>query len=630
MVTGIFGSISLADNRRIDTSLINQAKYGTTHAVQLKDIDNGQLGSVMICKDANHLTNFSLKESGDLIICADMTLYNREELINKLDMDMNAVDNELLIYAFRKWKYKCVEHLIGDFAFVIWDTSEKELFCARDQIGIRPFYYCRFKKGFAFASELRILKSFNKATLTLCKEFLYDTLITDISDKSLTAFEEIFRLPPAHYIVYKHGSILIQKYWQLNPEQEIRYQTEDDYIAHFSEMLKNTVKSRCGEVTKFGSELSGGLDSTAITCIASEFVKDSKIQFSAFSNTLPVYHNTVMKDEREHILKVLELRKIHWYEVNELKICIPDLIEQTLNLQSCFTQQRFHMFNKGLFEAAAKFGSRVLLSGFGGDEMVSARTGNAWNDLIDNKQWKYFYQDLKYYTFLPKAVLKGLKVLVAYQLKKNRKPGITSGIFTPGMLTRRFDSLPLQPQFVIDNQLKERYFKKHEKKAEMFLAYRQLQRINHQHVPQRLEYSYAAAANYGIQYRYPLLDIRLLQTYLSFPAWIKNRPGTDRYLFRQSLKGVIPEEIRLRADKTGAVIPHTYLRLKNDREMILDFIKKCAFKGDLNHIFDFSRFEGWIDALLERNPDEMNYLMPGAFYNYLMILYWFNRSNGKI
>ena len=284
------------------------------------------------------------------------------------------------------------------------------------------------------------------------------------------------------------------------------------------------------------------------------------------------------------------------------------------------------MFNKGIYEAAAQSGMEVLLSGFGGDEMVSVRTGNAWNDLLSERQWNHYFQALRHQTVLPKAVLRGLKTFLKYQLKKNKEPGITSGIFTPQMLTRRFGNLPLQPQFVTENHLKERYFSKHDRKVELFLAYRQLRRISHQHVPQRLEYSHAAAAYYGIQYRYPLLDIRLLQTFISYPSWMKNRPGTDRYLFRQALKGVIPETIRLRADKTGAVIPHTYLRLKKDRELILNFIQSCSTDSYLNQIFDFSRFENWLDALLERNPDDINYLMPGAFYNYLMILSWFTRQ----
>jgi asparagine synthase (glutamine-hydrolysing) len=627
MITGIFGSIHLQDKNRIPDYLKSEAKYGIPHTVHFEDIDHGQLGIILIRKYNNKLVNLPLQKHKDLVVCADITLYNRKELRSRLNIDDNSDDTELLIHSFRKWGLRCVEYLVGDFAFAIWNEQKQELFCARDQTGIRPFYYSKTEEGFVFGSEMNMPKSVYKNELTLNRDYFLDTLVAGISDKPFTAFKEIFRLPPAHYLIYRKGNIQIEKYWQLDPEQKIRYQNDDEYFAHFYEILQNVINDRCEGTSNIGSELSGGLDSTAVTCIASEYADNHKTPFTAYSNTLPINHNTVMKDEREHMLKVLEWRKMNWCEVNELKDSIPELIDHTLNLQGCFTQQRFHMFNKGIYEAAAKSGVEVLFSGFGGDEMVSARTGNAWNDLIREKQRNYFNQALKYHTFLPKAVLKGLKILLIYQLKKNREPGVTSGIFTPLMLTRRLKTLPLDPQFAIDNELKERYFQKHEKKAWLFLANRQLQRINHQHIPQRLVYSCAAADFYGIQYRYPLLDIRLLQTCLSFPAWIKNRPGTDRYLFRQSIKGVVPEEIRLRADKTGAVIPHMYLRLKKDRELILDFLNKCASEGNLNHIFDFSRFEGWLDALLERNPDEMNYLMPGAFYNYLMILWWFNRQN---
>ncbi|MBN2215129.1 MAG: hypothetical protein JW723_12880 [Bacteroidales bacterium] len=630
MITGIFGSVHLPDNNTIPAFLKNEAKYGTNHSVHFENIDYGQLGVVFIGEDKNQSANLPLQKLRDLVVCADITLYNRQELTSRLNVDNNPDDTELLISSYRKWGARCVEYLAGDFTFAIWDEQKQEIFCARDQMGLRPFYYSIHEKGFAFGSEMNMLKSVYKNELTLNRDYFLDTLVTGISDKPFTAFKEIFRLPPAHYLIYRKGKIYIEKYWQLNPEQKIRYRNDDEYIAHFYDNLKNAVETRCEGVSNIGSELSGGLDSTAITCITSHYANEHQKKFIAFSNTLPENHNTVMKDERDHMLKVIEWGKMNWFEVNELKETIPGLIENTLNLQGCFTQQRFHMFNKGIYEAAARSEIQVLLSGFGGDEMVSARTGNAWNDLIREKEWEHFYHALKYNTFLPKAVLKGLRILLKYQLKKNREQGKTTGVFTPGMLTRRFKKFALNPAFAAENQLKERYFQKHEKKAELCLAFRQLNRISHQHVPQRLEYSYAAAAYYGIQYRYPLLDIRLLQTCLSFPAWMKNRPGTDRYLFRQALKGVIPEEIRLRADKTGAVIPHTYLRLKKDRELILDFINMCASEGYLNHIFDFSRFEGWLDALIERNPDEMNYLMPGAFYNYLMILAWFNRQNGTM
>jgi asparagine synthase (glutamine-hydrolysing) len=630
MVTEVFGFLNIQDHAAASKKMADRVKYHVSYRWHETDVEEGRLGVVIIGESGEASVKIPLHQYEKLTICADISLYNKKELLSNLQLPINLNDTEILVHAFRKWGKNCCDYLTGDFAFAIWDSEKKELFCARDHMGMRPFFYTQTDGGFVFASELRMVKAIYGNNLSLNHNFLLDMLVTVISNKADTAFENIYRLPPAHRLIYCQGKITIEKYWQPDSGQRIRYRNDEEYIAHFFEILKNAVDIRCKGISDIGSELSGGLDSTAVTCIASQYADNNEIPFTAFSNTLPENHNTIMIDERAHILSVLDWKKIRWCEVNELKNNIPELIDHSIAVQGCFTQQRFHMFNKGIYEAAERSGIRVLLSGFGGDEMVSARTGNAWNDLIRGRQWEHFYQALRYNTFLPKAFLKGLKMLLMYHLKKNRNPGITSGIFTPLMLKRRLNNLPLHQQFFSDNQLGERYFNKHERKAEMFLADRQLQKIGHQHVPQRLEYSYAAAAYYGIQYRYPLFDIRLLQAVLSFPSWIKNRTGLDRYLFRQSLRGIIPESIRLRADKTGAVIPHTYLRLRKDKELIAGYLQKCSSDGYLNHIFDFSRFENWIEALLERNPDDMNYLMPGAFYNYLMIISWFDQSKTHI
>ncbi|HJX71834.1 MAG TPA: asparagine synthase-related protein, partial [Bacteroidales bacterium] len=353
MITGIFGSIHLPDNNVILKYFTSEAEYGINHAVHTKDIDNGQLCIVLIGGDKNKSADLPLLKLEDLVVCADATFYNREELKSKLNVDNNPDDTELLIQSYRKWGISCVDYLIGDFAFAIWNAQRQELFCARDQMGIRPFYYCQPEKGFAFASEMKILKSIYNNELTLNRDYFLDTLVTGISDKSCTAFDGIHRLPPAHYLIYRKGNIQVEEYWQLDPEQHIRYRNDDEYIAHFYENLMLAVESRCEGVTDIGSELSGGLDSTAVTCIASKYSDDNEITFTAFSNTLPENHNTIMKDEREHMIKVLEWEKMNWCEVNELKNSIPELIDHTLNLQGCFTQQRFHMFNKGIYEAAA-------------------------------------------------------------------------------------------------------------------------------------------------------------------------------------------------------------------------------------------------------------------------------------
>lgn len=143
------------------------------------------------------------------------------------------------------------------------------------------------------------------------------------------------------------------------------------------------------------------------------------------------------------------------------------------------------------------------------------------------------------------------------------------------------------------------------------------------HVPQRMEYCYAAAAQYGIEYRYPLLDEDLIRTYLSFPPWVKQHHGNNRYVFREAIRGFVPEEIRVRNDKSGATIPQTYYSLVNERETILALISNCSASAFLNEIFDFSRFAEWYDKLVKRDPGDVNNLMRGTFYTYLMILIYY-------
>ncbi|NJK87350.1 MAG: hypothetical protein HC906_16560 [Bacteroidales bacterium] len=188
------------------------------------------------------------------------------------------------------------------------------------------------------------------------------------------------------------------------------------------------------------------------------------------------------------------------------------------------------------------------------------------------------------------------------------------------MLQKRFVHLPLKEVFIEKHDLWNRYSQKHFREKLLYLAERQCQKVDHPHVPQRLEYSYAAAAQYGIQYRYPLLDPDLVQTCISYPSWLKHQPHEDRYLFRQAIQNIVPEEIRTRADKSGTVIPHIHIRLINDKNRILNFIESCSDDEVFSEIFDFGRFPEWLNALTERNKEDLNYLMPGAFYNHIMML----------
>ena len=130
-----------------------------------------------------------------------------------------------------------------------------------------------------------------------------------------------------------------------------------------------------------------------------------------------------------------------------------------------------------------------------------------------------------------------------------------------------------------------------------------------------------------MEYRYPLLDTDLVETCLAFPPWLKQHHGKNRYVFRQAIRGFVPEKIRDRDDKSGNTIPQTYYSLVTEREAILELIRSCSGSDFLKEIFDFSRFPQWYERLVKRAPEDMNYLMPGAFYDYLMIMLYYRESN---
>jgi hypothetical protein len=158
---------------------------------------------------------------------------------------------------------------------------------------------------------------------------------------------------------------------------------------------------------------------------------------------------------------------------------------------------------------------------------------------------------------------------------------------------------------------------------------RQLYRVSMDHLPQRLEYCYTAAAQYGIEYRYPLLDVNLVLACLAFPARLKHHKGTNRYLFRESIAGFVPEMIRQRNDKLGTTIPQSYYSLVREKDSILSLVNDGKGKGKIAEIFDLSRFPGWYDKMVIREQADLNALNPGAFYTYLMMIMYYSKDEGQ-
>jgi asparagine synthase (glutamine-hydrolysing) len=619
--------LQLPDQMKL-SRMTDSAKYVIPRRL-ITQSQPGMWTAAALSRDGTEANGVVFSKRGDLAIVADASLYNHRELNHRLGNNLSSEESgnaELILLAYEKWGEQCLAFLYGDFVFVIFNTKSGEIFCGRDPMGVRPLFYTLQENSFIFSSELRLIPYALEKTPDMDKEYVLDSLVGVKSPKDKSPFEDIFRLPPAHFLTCKNREIQITRYWMPDTQATIDLAGEEEYIAMFRELLINAVNMRCKGVASLGSELSGGLDSSAVTGIAADLATAENMPFTTFSNVFPEDTGIDFKDERELILDMIAFKKLNGKSIDRLGTGIVELLQFTLDTQGTFIQQNFNMFNFGLYKTAGEKGISTLLSGFGGDELVSARVSVPWNEMITKRQWRVIRDELFYRGITPGSILKTGLVATRYLQSRFYKPKYRTGVFTPELLDKRLDNLPLKPAYVEEHQLKRRFQEKYRTPWQEHLSSRQLYRISMEHLPQRMEYCYAAAAQFGLEYRYPLLDVNLMLACLAFPPWLKQHKGINRYLFRQVIAGFVPESIRQRDNKSGSTIPHTYFSLINEKDQILGLVRDSEGLPFFEEIFDFSRFPSWYEKLVKRDDKDLNYMNPGAFYTYLMMMKYFGSN----
>lgn len=209
-------------------------------------------------------------EDGSLALVFNGEIYNyqelREDLIKKGHIFTTETDSEVLIHLYEDCKTEMVKKLRGMFAFAIWDKNEKTLFAARDHFGIKPFYYTQVEKdgqqSLIFGSEIKSLlmhpnfkKEVNKHALKPYLTFQYSVL-------DETFFKGVFKLKPGHFMVYKDGKVRVEKYWDVEFNQENIDLKES--VNRIKDAVSESVEAHSHSEVPLGSFLSGGVDSSYI------------------------------------------------------------------------------------------------------------------------------------------------------------------------------------------------------------------------------------------------------------------------------------------------------------------------------------------------------------------------------
>lgn len=215
-------------------------------------------------------------ESGNYWIVYNGEIFNYKELRNEIEKKgirlKTHCDTEVVVQLYAMYGAQCLNQLNGQFSFCVWNKKKKQLFLARDRVGIRPLFYWNQNNSFAFCSEIKGLFTLDGINKTISKESLSQifTYWTTISPN--TPFEKIYELPPGHHMLVDESKIEIEKYWRLNfPGQQNEYsKTLADSVDEFNDLLKDAVKIRLRADVPVAAYLSGGLDSSVTTSLIKE------------------------------------------------------------------------------------------------------------------------------------------------------------------------------------------------------------------------------------------------------------------------------------------------------------------------------------------------------------------------
>ena len=239
---------------------------------------------------------------GQVWITADARIDGRADLIKQLAargcaVPKNSPDVELILHAYQVWGEDCLSHLLGDFAFAIWDGPRRRLLCARDHLGVKPFYYADTGRTLVFSNTLNCVRQHPDVSDRLNDLAIADFLLFDFNqDPATTSFADIRRLPPAHYLTWEDDGLKVRRYWTLPKKGPVRYPRQRDYVEHFKELLGEAVSDRL-RTDQVGMMMSGGLDSSLVAASAKRILAQKAAPFDLRAHTC-VYDHLIPDTER--------------------------------------------------------------------------------------------------------------------------------------------------------------------------------------------------------------------------------------------------------------------------------------------------------------------------------------------
>ena len=465
-------------------------------------------------------------------------------------------DTETVLRAYEAYGSRCVDRLRGMFAFAIWNRQRRELFLARDRLGVKPLYYARTSDGsLYFASEIKALFASEAIAPRLDLQALPDYLANHAPSGEHTMFEGVKRLLPGHTLRWRDGNIEIERYWDLDIEPAQETATEADLVAEYRERLRESVRMRLMADVPLGSFLSGGIDSAAITGLMSELVGTGVKTFSvAFAereaNELSYARLVAERFRTDHHEVVVtgdefftEVPRLVWHE--DEPMAHPSSVPLNFVSQLAARHVKVVLTGEGSDETLAGYGRyrTTLLN------LAAGRAWERWGGrglrrparwAIDAlpRRWRTRRRLARTFLYLP-ADLTTLYFDNFAVFSRARQMALLSN-------GTREQIAELDPYAAL-----QRYVDAHPRASLLNqLLYADTKTYLHELLMKQDQMSMAAS----IESRVPFLDHPLMEFAASLPERMKLRGATTKHVLREAMRGFLPDQILSRS-KMGFPVP---------------------------------------------------------------------------
>jgi len=548
--SSLASNLAFAPKLHIDSAFEHPVHIGFGHR-RLAIIDLSTGGHQPMC----------LQENQRIWITLNGEIYNyielREEL-RSLDYTFyTESDVEVVLVAYQHWGTDCLTHFNGMWSFVLYDMDKNLLFGSRDRFGVKPLYYLKNEQHFAFASEHKaLLEVVSYQPAVNVNALLPFLLYGQVEMQSEGFFKDLYELRPGHFFTFdlSKSHLDIQAYFELNVKQTNQaFQREsfEQATQQTKELIKQAVRIRFRSDVPIGFCLSGGLDSSTIVCTAAQIVKEESI--SSLKNGIKTFtaSNDSPLDESDWARQIIDHTKAEWHNVHVDSSTLVEDIQRLIYFQDIPLATTSTYAQSRVMRAAHEQGISILIDGQGGDELYAGYQTfyySYFNQLFKLFQWKTLLKECRSLENSPVTLKELGAAFIKINLSKtsakfreiaSKKWKSETRLITPSFLQEESEQLQFHGEFRSEsvNQRLKRYC------TETYLK-------------GLLRWEDRCSMQYSIESRTPFSDdINLIQHAFSLPANYKIVSGWSKYILRESIKGLVPESIRLRKDKKGFSIP---------------------------------------------------------------------------